>query len=57
VLMQPRRPGLAAQTNLGLLRDRLGADRVLEIPWLMAGWRAAWKGAWVGPLDKVLAFA
>jgi dethiobiotin synthetase len=54
VLMQPLRTSLAARTNRDLLRERLGPDRVLEVPWLRAGWKAAWKGAWVDGLDRLL---
>lgn len=52
VVMQPRRPGLAARTNLEVLRERLGADRVVAIPWLTAGWTSAWRGPWVAALDR-----
>ncbi len=54
VLMQPLRKHLAARTNGDLLRERLGPDRVVEIPWLRAGWKAAWKGSWVDGLDQLL---
>jgi dethiobiotin synthetase len=54
VLMQPLRTSLAARTNRDLLRDRLGPDRVVEVPWLRAGWKAAWKGSWVDGLDRLL---
>lgn len=51
ILMNPRRPGLAARTNVDVLRERFGTGRVVVIPWLSGGWRAAWKGAWVAALD------
>lgn len=52
VVMQPRRPGLAARTNLEVLRERLGERRVVEIPWLPAGWKSPWKSGWGEALDR-----
>lgn len=34
VVMQPPRRGLAARTNLEVLKERLGAERVVVFPWI-----------------------
>jgi dethiobiotin synthetase len=34
VMMQPPRRGLAARTNLEVLKERLGAERVVVFPWI-----------------------